>query len=140
MREGHPGRRGGRGPTSIDCDDRNLLRGTGLGRSMAHRKPGAGFDRGPTENPQNRMMDMKTTRLLISTLGLALLASGGSVFAQRYAVPAPYAGQGCSALAAGRAAYANNRAAAAMAIPIFTQKAYYLKQVAPCLRLCVEGG
>ena len=37
------------------------------------------------------MMDMKSTRLLVSTLGLALLASGGSAFAQQYYGPAPYA-------------------------------------------------
>ena len=46
------------------------------------------------ETPQNRMTAMRSTRLLISTLGLALLASGGSAFAQRYYGPAPYADRG----------------------------------------------
>lgn len=34
--------------------------------------------------PQNRLDNMKSTRFLISTLGLALLAGGGSALAQRY--------------------------------------------------------
>ena len=34
---------------------------------------------------------MRPTRLLISTLAFALLASGGSLFAQQYYGPAPYA-------------------------------------------------
>ena len=40
---------------------------------------------------------MKPTRLLTSTLALALLASGGSVFAQRYYAPAPYMDRGTEA-------------------------------------------
>ena len=37
---------------------------------------------------------MTRTRLLVATLGLALLASGGSVFAQQYYGPAPYGDRG----------------------------------------------
>jgi len=41
-------------------------------------------DRQSRREPQNRLDDMKSTGFLISTLGIALLAGGGSAVAQRY--------------------------------------------------------